>query len=557
MTSCRYAHRSVAKTSAQVSAGRLLQRKCACGSGASALSDDCADCAAKRLQKKLTLGAASDPLEREADRIAEQVTTTRTSHQPQAVRASPVRVQKVGGTGSTAGATVPQSVEHTISSSGRALDPIVRADMEGRFGHDFSRVRVHTDSSAQRSARDVDALAYTVGDHLVFSAGAYAPGTAAGQRVLAHELTHVLQQAEGVHRLQRWASCNPPRMSLLDCPPREEGERHRARTGGMPLLELVGQGWFVANFDIGKANVKRGLRRLDYWRQLLDLMASEPGSQWRLLGFTDCEGGEARNQQLRLDRAKAIYDILPARVRTHVAGYEAAPIGECVTENDTSSDRAQNRSVALVRELSVADMDGEDLTGTLPRKEPESEDCSDEQRDRLAIAFAAAEDMLDEAISSINRLERGSDDEALLERYFGDSAFEERFSIKQGFTTTRRQWQKKSGKNPTYPYVCRKTGSGQCVDNSSHVIYGYVEWRSFYGKGLWPIDNINICEAAFGLDNFDLAATLIHESSHRLDATSEDIYCKNDRCSSLDTYTAIDNADSYAQYARERFERTR
>jgi hypothetical protein len=67
--------------------------------------------------------------------------------------------------------------------------------MESRFGHDFSRVRVHDDTRAAESASAVAARAYTVGEHMVFGAGMYAPGSADGRRLLAHELTHVVQQS--------------------------------------------------------------------------------------------------------------------------------------------------------------------------------------------------------------------------------------------------------------------------------------------------------------------------------------------------------------------------
>src|SRR5262249_43508342 len=62
------------------------------------------------------------------------------------------------------------------------------------FGYDFSRVRVHADSAAERSARDLSASAYTAGNDIVFSAGAYAPSTAAGRALLPPELVHVVQQ---------------------------------------------------------------------------------------------------------------------------------------------------------------------------------------------------------------------------------------------------------------------------------------------------------------------------------------------------------------------------
>ena len=78
--------------------------------------------------------------------------------------------------------------------------------MESRFGHDFSQVRVHVDSQAVESAGAVNALAYTVGRDIVFGPGRYAPQTSDGRRLLAHELTHVLQQ-HAAHRGSHLASC--------------------------------------------------------------------------------------------------------------------------------------------------------------------------------------------------------------------------------------------------------------------------------------------------------------------------------------------------------------
>jgi hypothetical protein len=66
-----------------------------------------------------------------------------------------------------------------------------------RFGHDFSQVRVHTDRRAAESARSIGALAYTMGEHIVFGTGHYAPSTEAGRHLLAHELAHVVQQRAG------------------------------------------------------------------------------------------------------------------------------------------------------------------------------------------------------------------------------------------------------------------------------------------------------------------------------------------------------------------------
>ena len=91
-------------------------------------------------------------------------------------------------------AGVPPIVHEVLRSPGQPLDESTRAFFEPRFGHDFSRVRIHADSRAAESANAVQALAYTVGRNLVFGASQYAPGTAAGNSLLAHELTHVVQQ---------------------------------------------------------------------------------------------------------------------------------------------------------------------------------------------------------------------------------------------------------------------------------------------------------------------------------------------------------------------------
>ena len=90
---------------------------------------------------------------------------------------------------------VPPAVLHVLRAPGLRLDPATRESMEWRFGHDLGQVRVHTDGKASGSARAVNAQAYTVGPDVVFGEGRYAPGTGAGQQLLAHELAHVVQQA--------------------------------------------------------------------------------------------------------------------------------------------------------------------------------------------------------------------------------------------------------------------------------------------------------------------------------------------------------------------------
>lgn len=189
--------RTRSSSTSSTGAGFLLQRKCACGDHADK-SGECAPCAAKKyLQHQLVVGASHDPLEREADRVADQV-LAKPAHS--GVAAGPVHIQRFSGRTALPSISAPASVDTALSSPGRPLEPALREDWEKRFGHDFGRVRVHTGATAERSARDVHAQAYTVGSHIVFGAGRYMPDSDAGRRLLAHELTHVVQKGAVLRR---------------------------------------------------------------------------------------------------------------------------------------------------------------------------------------------------------------------------------------------------------------------------------------------------------------------------------------------------------------------
>jgi hypothetical protein len=142
--------------------GGVLQRKCGCGGGgaASALTGECDDCQKKQLQRRASGRGPAD---------------------------------------------APPIVDEVLASAGQPLDPASRADMEARFGSDFSSVRIHTDARAAESAEAVSAHAYTVGSHVAFGAGRFTPGTREGRHLLAHELTHTIQQSSSRLSLQRQA----------------------------------------------------------------------------------------------------------------------------------------------------------------------------------------------------------------------------------------------------------------------------------------------------------------------------------------------------------------
>lgn len=187
----------------------ILQRKCACGTHTMA-GGQCTECAKNKngLQRKLMIGASNDPLEQEADRIADQVMTGPT---PSHVNSIPPRIQRFSGHSTGKTELAPASVDRVLASSGRPLEPVLQHEMEHRFGYDFSHVRVHTGAAAEQSARDVNAHAYTVANSIVFGAGQFAPGTQAGRCLVAHELAHVVQQwgSESIAKIQRDFAVEP------------------------------------------------------------------------------------------------------------------------------------------------------------------------------------------------------------------------------------------------------------------------------------------------------------------------------------------------------------
>ena len=165
---------------------------------------------AGKLQATLKIGRPDDVYEQEADRVAEQVMRMSeplvqkkcrcsSGGQPCAKCAEEkekLHIQRKVDTSATSDSSVSDNFVSSLGT-GQPLDVSIRAYFEPRFGMDFSHVRIHTGQRSAESASSINALAYTLGTEVVFGAGQYQPGTMQGMRLLAHELTHVVQQSEG------------------------------------------------------------------------------------------------------------------------------------------------------------------------------------------------------------------------------------------------------------------------------------------------------------------------------------------------------------------------
>jgi hypothetical protein len=156
---------------------------------------------AGRIQAKLFVSAPVDIYEQEADAVAEQAMGMSAAAVSEVRRTDLLLQRQPSGDAELQDA--PPLVGEVLRSPGHPLDPAARAFMEPRFGVDFSGITVHSDAKAAGSAHAVRARTYTVGSHIVFGAHEYSPQSDTGLRLLAHELTHSIQQGTAQPSLQR------------------------------------------------------------------------------------------------------------------------------------------------------------------------------------------------------------------------------------------------------------------------------------------------------------------------------------------------------------------
>src|SRR5262249_43753877 len=210
-----------------------------------------------RGRPELTPTAPGDSFEREAERVA---TAVLRAPEPQLQRACSCggdcptcSLERHGHDGPRPQASrtranapepsPPSPVYDVLRAPGQPLDAATRAFMEPRFGHDFGRVRIHIDGQAAESAETLQARAYTLGNRIVFGAGQYAPGTAAGRQLIAHELTHVLQQGSTPRPMRQ---AEPEAGDEDEAVPRREG----MEVGGAASVQVLERGGLRLSRDL-------------------------------------------------------------------------------------------------------------------------------------------------------------------------------------------------------------------------------------------------------------------------------------------------------------------
>ena len=292
-----------------------------------------------QMQCKLQVGAVNDPLEAEADRVADHVMRMPdagvAAHIPGGSSLGTVRrkcaecekeeeekmpnVQRKAEAGGAAAMAAPPIVSNVLSDPGQPLDAPTRAFFEPRIGFNLDSVRIHTGRQAAASAGAVNALAYTSGRNVVFGEGQYQPSSQAGRRLLAHELAHVAQQ-DGAQTLRRV------------CGPKAIGDP--AGCDPAPPVFTAGRIFrFIVNCTDWSGGAAGDLR--EYAKTL------PPETNIQIDGYASVDGDEAYNVKLSCARANTAKQLLMQ------LGIPEKRITRVVDHGPTPGNAADRRSVVV------------------------------------------------------------------------------------------------------------------------------------------------------------------------------------------------------------------
>lgn len=446
------------------------------------------------------------------------------------------------GGGRVAGDAAPPIVHEVLSSPGRPLEPSVREPMESRFGHDFSRVRIHTGSQADRSARAVGALAYTVGSDLVFADGGYAPGAPEGRELLAHELTHAVQQRDT-------AASSPGEVLIgSDHDAAEQEARRHARTVsaslGVPPTSQAGR-TLQRKPEAGAEN-KRLQEYLSFVRSKRDDLAIEGR-----LDSDDMARAIVADPQIYATLTLRQKAVLVLEMLDGVTGDDDEDAILKILRDVQSQGRLQELLIWVpVQELhsDINWSQHDELEKILGQEDFEVsyEDCTEEDRRKLLKKTSEAQTWVERAIIVLdgmlsNPASTTSRNRAALEGNFHISSPEkDTDSVRK----IREGYQKlQAGFTSGVPIECEsKCGPG---------VRGYVYALTPLGLTLGWSD-IHICPDFFELDERHQVTALIHEMAHKFLRATGEVYriLHSTAYSRLSTAEAINNADCYGWFAR-------
>jgi len=494
--------------------------------------------------------------------------------------------QRLSRAGSGHGpATAPSLVGEVLATPGSALHPSLRTDMEQRLGHDFGAVRVHADSRAAASADAVASLAYTVGNHVVLGRSV-ATGAEQGRRVLAHELVHTIQQGSNTSGIGSLSVSSPSDASEREAERQAQAAISRSAStidpeyptgavqastpsalavqracGGAEIGSVAGcaeRGGDIADFGSTSEDVFFFVRDCD------DLAAGEqarlagyaarigPDDEVTIDAFASEEGAAEFNLDLSCARAKAAADVLT------VAGAVPSAM-RLYSHGATPGDRPMHRSVVIT----VSPVP-ESRPPTTPQPQvtpppspavvtppaPETEDCEPWQTTMLTDHLKDARTWVNDAYQKIadyayvfasprhsavpqSAATASVVQSALLDNFHTTEAGHV-LQIRDNFAELRTEL------NSDLTFECEDS----CPANE----YGYVLGLLAFIRRL---GDIHVCPVWFSMGYFRRVAGLIHERAHQYPGATDNAYDFQANYPTLSPDDAIDNAESYAMFARQ------
>jgi outer membrane protein OmpA-like peptidoglycan-associated protein len=294
-----------------------------------------------RVQKKLIVNAPGDRHEQEADKMADKITS-----RPGATPAGHLSQTSLSALDDKGGKGEPNPlVNEVLQSGGHPLNDDSRNFMESRFGYNFSNVRIHDDGKAVKSAESINAKAYTHGSNIVLNKNIN-HNSAAGHHLLAHELSHVIQQSGGgvanniVQRQPLSSDKSDLAIPSVDL-----------RDTASPLLASALGSAEISRFKLGGYEVpKEGKDTLRYSaKQIIFFLSKFPRSSVTIKGFTDKVGDGENNMTLGQRRADAVKDFLRQEgVPDEVISIESKGENEPAVQTKDNVPEPRNRRVQVI-----------------------------------------------------------------------------------------------------------------------------------------------------------------------------------------------------------------
>jgi hypothetical protein len=481
---------------------------------------------------------------------------------------------------------VPPIVHEVLRRPGQPLDRQARAFFEPRFNRDFSQVRVHTDARAAESARAVSAHAYTVGSHIVFGSGQYLPARRDGVRLLAHELTHVVQQSHfqtsSRHALSV-GDLEDEHEAQADSLASEIASGHTTRRSplnvGQPRIQRLGVGHQILRFF----GIESGKFSDDDLIEYLDRVARNKQCDCGLLDFfSDDKARQIANQGKvgghSLDqpyKGLTSTDLKRILIQEMLSGYTGDADELAIIKILQDSDATQileilNPAQGLAMQKLDSDISGNHdlLIQVLEQKLPDlgkqhlkrdakpdekSGACTADRALKIHQAHQRAETVVSHTLDLMDKYFQHPKEYQqvgrLLQCYFSGSDMKKSSLLRQDFQAMSAVLGKIQYVCPAKPFTqfkatdpSGKTTILPCEPDTQALSLQVVNT---------PTPQVLLCPEFFDMAPIEQARIAIHEAAHHIRVQIGDLDGAgyNPKCNQLKVDTAITNADSYAHFA--------